>query len=180
MTLVKIELEHQVKTFEGREIGRVSTRDFPEENSAFRARWVDMALYALDSGGYVLHRVGRSVVYHVKGGACGAGEPNTRTAGSVRVTVDGLPDDAEPCRICKPEDPEYLPEKVQVLLEQPRHTVDRCADVATVIRRITIARHRGSGITSTAVSRPVGDLIAQAMANDEGFASAPKPEEKIG
>jgi hypothetical protein len=172
MSTIRIEQEHHDTEFEGRQIAKVATPNFP--------RWVEMTLYSLDTGGYVLHRIGQSMVYHAAGGVCGDGESASRTAGCARITVDDLPDDAEPCKFCEPPAPVDLPTRLPVLFEQPRHTIDRCADPATVIKRITRARHRGSGITSSVISRPVKDLLTQAMVNDEGFAHAPKPVEKIG
>jgi hypothetical protein len=154
-----------------------------------RPRWLEMACYRLDSGGYLLHRTGYSVVYHDPAGSCAAG----RVPGD-RVTVAGLPDDAVRCADaplagrprCQPPWPQDLGEDEAVMLERVRHTLDQCPDPAAVIVRASSVSHRREAVLSRGATRPVQELISKAAAADEGFArwvaadAASRPAERIG
>jgi hypothetical protein len=140
-------------------------------------RWVEMGIYRLDSGtGWVLHRIGQSLVYHTAGTACStasgglSGEP---------APASRLPDSAHSCDRCKPPWPEDLEPSDQVRIEFPRHTIDRCETREQVTQRLTGMRARASGTRTSTVSEPVRELLAMAAAVDPEFASGPKPTEKI-
>lgn len=63
-----------------------------------KPQWLEISLYRChdNTGRYVLHFVGRSVLYHESGSLCNTGVPTA-------VSSPTFPRDAEPCRRCKPE-----------------------------------------------------------------------------
>jgi hypothetical protein len=139
-------------------------------------RWVELEIFRHDGGGFMLHRTGRSRIYHR--------EPTTtcitesgEQSGSV-CTVDELPDDAHPCETCKPLPPFELGDAEKVRFEFPRHTFDRCQSGTEVVKRLTTMNPRGKSRT-TWVSQPASELIRLAAEASSEFASAPKPVERI-
>lgn len=170
MDRVTIEQEHKLTEFDGEKIaGPVSTR-----GDSDRPRWMELTIWRHANGGYVLYRLGHSNVYHQPG--------ETIYKAGLMVGPDMLPDDAIPCHesprprnsakkmcLCHPPWPEDLGDDDKVLLETKRHTVDRCATVADVIGRLTNSRRRGTGGSSDSMSDPVKELLADAVANDDGF-----------
>jgi len=177
----RAEDSHQVYEWAGELIACVTTQRPDKEDR--RPRWMEMNLYRLDSGGYLLHRLGHSVVYHDAAGPCAfKGE---------RVTVEKLPDDAVRCAsaplprgpVCNPPWPENLRDDEAVLLEQVRHTIDQGPDPEAIVERASTANHRKVAVISRGVSQPVAEMIRIAAGNDEGFAAfaaSPKPVEIIG
>lgn len=137
--------------------------------TADQPRWSEFYLYHLDDGRWLIHRIGKSVIYHTL-------EPDHRTAtgglpGETVGTVDDLPDDAEPCDICRPEDPDYLADGQQIRIETDRHKVDIAATPAEVTEILVTNRRREGGTTIT-MSRPVRDLLTQAARRYPEFAEA--------
>jgi hypothetical protein len=179
--LCHAEDSHQSYEWEGTLIAAVTTQR-PAHGDR-RPRWLEMNLYRLDSGGYLLHRLGRSVVYHAAAGPCAfKGE---------EVLVETLPDDAVRCEdaplargpVCAPRWPQDLADDEVVLLEQVRHTIDQGPDPQSIVERASVANHRKEGVRSVGLSQPVKEMIRKAAACDEGFAAfaaAPKRAERIG
>lgn len=135
--------------------GTLLAEESTETDNAMR--WLELELYRIDAGErtgqYVLHRVGQSVVFH-KPKACGYG---------VATTWSEVPDDAEPCPICRPEEPyQYLGERFEVWLESPRHKVVTCQTPVHVEKALLMKRKDGSTFLST----PATNLIAKAASND--------------
>jgi hypothetical protein len=168
---------HQAYEWEGTLVAAVST------HRPGRARWLEMKLYRLDSGGYLLHRLGYSVVYHEADGPCAhKGEP---------VTVERLPDAATRCANaplpraprCEPPWPDDLADDEAVVLEQVRHTIDQGHDPGSIVARASTAHHRKDAVTSRGIPEPVKEMIRIAASSDEGFAAfaaQPKHVERIG
>jgi hypothetical protein len=113
-------------------------------------RWTEIQIYRTDGGQYVVHRVGRSVVYHVADGPCNFG-----------VTTLGarLPEDAEPCRprnkrfgrSCEPparDDPHFDPDAAYEM-ELDLHSADVCS--ATEVPR-RLSQSRGGTESMSSVS----------------------------
>jgi len=127
--------------------------------------WAEIEIYKLRDGGYMTHRIGMSLTYHTAGTRCVTRDGDQR--GDV-ATIDDLPDDAEPCLRCRPEPPEYLPERAVIRYEFPRHTFDNCATPEEVVERLTVIHHRDHG-RSVRYSKPVRDALREAALNDPAF-----------
>jgi hypothetical protein len=131
--------------------------------------WVEIEIYRLASGGFLVHRAGMSYVYHtattgctVKGGAQ-KGEP---------AFVDELPDEAVPCGACRPRYPEELGEAEEIRFEFPRHTFDKCDTPAQVIEKLTTI-YKPDGTIEIRESAPVRELLDKAAEADEEFDAEP-------
>ena len=125
-------------------------------------RWLELELYRIDegpkTGQYLLHRTGQSVVFH-KPQSCGYGVP---------TSWDNVPDDAEPCAVCQPEEP-FLNGKdsgYEVWMESPRHKVIVCPTAADLERALLMKRKDGTSFLST----PASNLLAKAERSDQGIA----------
>ena len=167
MPAVTIQTQLGERKFDGEQIAHSKTNRQP--------RWIEFRLWKLDDGTYASYRAGMSNVYHrertrcyrAKGGM--AGEP---------ATVDNLPDDAVPCRTCKPLFPDELADAkdqgqhIRIRYETPRITVDFYATADAVIERLTTVNDPRKGITGTLISAPVADLFEQAARNDPEFRAA--------
>lgn len=152
---------------EGELISAVDTRSQDPDNPS--KRWVEIKLYRLDDGSYLVHRIGQSVVYHTAGTTCltsvgrQSGDP---------AKVDDLPDEAVPCETCRPPQPWTLDSDDPVRYEFPRHTIDTCSTPAEVIKRLTTMRERRTRRATTVVSEPVRELLGNAARTDGRFADA--------
>lgn len=129
-------------------------------------RWVAIDLYRVEDGGWLVHRMGCSSVYHAEPTPCRTG--SDRTPGVVG-TVDDLPDEAEPCEHCTPPPPLDLDDHQAVRFEETRHTVTRYETAREVIHGLTHFRDRGRPVVR--MSAPVADLMRQAASKDQEFAS---------
>ena len=95
--------------FSGEQLSSVSTET---ERSV---RWVELELYwahpseKMPAGGYFVHIIGQSVVYHKHESSCNTG---------VATQMRELPEDAEPCQVCRP----------------PSYSVDLLADASASVR----------------------------------------------
>lgn len=144
----------------------VSTGQYNEDGEP-RAQWFTMELYALSNGGWLVHRTGWSVVYHKIDTTCvtRVGRKRGDPAG-----VDDLPDDAMPCRACRPPYPEDIPDGPGTIrFEFPRHSWDACPSPEIVYVRLTTVRSRDGGV-SEYVSAPVDELLRNAAAIYPEFA----------
>lgn len=174
MATVLIEDRFFSTQFEGTRIAGESARSADPERPS--VRWAELEVYKLDSGDYLIHRIGMSRVYHQPDTECStaSGQPSGDPA-----TRADIPDDAVSCDRCLPPWPEDLKPGEKIRFEFPRHTIDRCEDPAGVIERLTNMRNRKSGTRTSVISVPVQALLVQCMANDPEFAAAPKPVQKI-
>jgi len=138
------------------------------------AAWAEIRVYALEAGGYLLHRTGYSLVYHTARTTCVTREQRQR---GEPASVDDLPDDAEPCPKCRPRDPQDLPDGDGVIrYEFPRHTFDKCDTPQQVVEKLTVIRNRDGSIHTMKNSQPVSDCLDQCAHNDQAFAAfASKP-----
>lgn len=160
------------KTITGTQISEYSTQ------RREKSRWIELELYYgtekdVPGEAYFVHIVGQSVVYHWPGSECNKGVP---------VAWLALPDDAEPCRDCRPPalppldmDGEPLYRRPvdgpAVYLESVRHTFHRCDDgddrysaARQVIRKLSM--HDGK------LSSPAETLLERAVAADQWLAEA--------
>jgi len=138
-----------IAEFEGEKIAEVSTDD------GEKARWIAFALYRKDSGGWVIHRLSESTVYHRADTTC-------RTQKSARPGVmdraGQLRQNAEPCSICRPPEPADLDPDDPVRIEVPRHTVRQRDTEQSVVNDLVIDRRSGTPYWS----EPVVELLVAA------------------
>lgn len=120
-------------------------------------RWLELQVYKIDEGDktgqYLLHRTGQSVVFH-RPDACGYG---------TATDWDKVPEDAEPCTVCQPEEP-FLNagELYEVWLESPRHKIIICPEVRDLERALLVKKKDGSQFLSS----PAANLLAKAQKAD--------------
>ena len=163
------------RAFYGTSLAEVTTE------TPLRPRWIEIALYReweverdgagqpvvpvvpVRPRGYVLHRVGRSLVYHVHDSGCHTG---------VETGTEHLGADCEPCLECRPPELAVLPEDAVVDLEEDRHAVDVCASPEQVLDLLQDPR-APAGPDASAVDRlsaPAQRLLRRAAAKDQGIA----------
>jgi len=135
----------EVIEFNGRLIATASTerQDDP--------RWTEIKIYRTDSGRYVVHRTGRSVVYHHLDGPCNFG---------IATRGRDLPPDAEPCRptnkrqgrSCLPPamDADAFDPDATYEMEMDLHSADVC-EAEDVPRKLS--QFRGGNEVMSSVSR---------------------------
>lgn len=179
MPQVRIENRFSVQTFDGELLDWTQTPGPPD-----RPRWVEIYVYKLDNGtGYMLHRIGKSVIYHRADTRCTISDG--RQSGDV-AKISDLPDNAEPCDECAPPFPEDIGDDEEIRFEFDRHTFNRCATAARVIDKLTVYRSPSSGqgdedtgrsAKTSTVSAPVRELLEKLAAKDPAFAR--KPDIKI-
>ena len=142
---------------------RVSTRDDDPD----KPRWVEMALYRHADGGYVLHRVGKSVLFHKLPNECGKGREQAGT----RTRIGQLEDDAVAhARPLFPNDKPCLKvhelqtgDDFEYAMEADRPIVDRCEIPEHVIDALTEER---SGSREPYFSKPARRLLELAAEAD--------------
>jgi hypothetical protein len=141
-------------------------------------RWFVLEAYKLDRGGWLIHRVGMSLVYHVANTKC-----RTRRgvmSGDPVTSKDELPEGAEPCQYCKPPWPEQLgPSGDGVRFEFPRPTWNECATRKQVVMVLTGLRS-GTETSGSIASAPVGKLLSALIKADPEFADQAKPVRRYG
>jgi hypothetical protein len=131
--------------------------------------WVEIEIYRLASGGYLIHRAGMSVVYHTADTRCVIKDGTQR---GDAATVDDLPDEARPCPACLPPWPQDLGDKEPIRFEFPRHTFDKCWTAAQVIAKLTTI-YKSDGSIEVREPAPVMELLDKAAEVDEAFAAEP-------
>lgn len=141
-------------------------------------RWVEIAIYALDDGRWLVHRVGMSYVYHRANTRCRT-KLGKQSGDPIRSIAD-LPDEAVPCERCEPDWPEDLPDTPGIVrFEFARHTFDTCPDAEKAYAKLTTVKDR-DGTETTFVSDPVAELLDAAAAASPEFARFTTPVESIG
>jgi hypothetical protein len=128
-------------------------------------RWTNMVLYTYEGDGpyeYILHVVGRSLVYHKLGG-CRKG---------VRTKVGAIAQDEArwqelvQCRFCNPKDLEDLDNEDEVLEEKNRPSIYYCQTPEEVIEALRNKKD-GGNLSGLALS-----LLDTAAMRDPAFAKA--------
>lgn len=122
--------------FTGALIGEAST-ETPQA-----VRWTEIELYKTEGGHYVIHRIGRSVLYHRHDSACNTG---------VARRVDELdPEfDYQPCLRCCPRELDQLNDGDLVDEELDKHSVDVC-EAEEVYDRLLLKRDGTSFMSNPA------------------------------
>ncbi len=156
----------RVLEFDGRMLADISTE------TQHDPRWLEMELYKLSDGTerYVLHLVGRSVVYHERHSPCNRGVKHS-------PSDQEWPADAEACQYCKPMDWRDPSAPAEYDLEMDRHTAYVCSTADDVVNYLReSSRHqRASGN----LSAPAQRLLDAAAINDGGVAAATTTVERL-
>lgn len=155
--VVKLALLDRTLEFQGTLVEDATTE------TAEQQRWTELELYRVTdgTGRYVLHVLGRSVVYHAHGSACNTGTP---------TRMGDLDEDAEPCRDCGPGCPgaDELVDR-----ETDRASAYVCETVGEVLDHL---RSRRAPDRFTA---PGLKLLEKVIAVDDVFASAMRTVERL-
>ena len=150
--------------FSGEQLSSVST----ETDRSLR--WVELELYwahpseKMPDGGYFVHIVGQSVVYHRHESACNTGVATLRK---------DLPEDAEPCQVCRP--PANSAASVEADLAYPGRVVDLESSRHTLYRSIGPREQSAMGIVQQMQRRPSAPaqrLLETAAQKDKFIAAA--------
>lgn len=144
-----------------------------EVTSGAWPRWIEIGVYKLDDGGYAVHRVGKSKVYHREDTPCSTvkGLPSGKL-----VTVDNLPDDAEPCRVCNPVSPQDMDDDEQIRMEVDRPVLAIFNGAQKAQDFIVTVRDRYTQRPGVFVSNPVAELIQALRGIDPDWAALDWPE----
>lgn len=155
---VEVEGEDHPYVFAGELLASVTTE------TADTPRWTEIELFRFTdgTGRYLVHIVGRSVLYHVRGSTCNAGVP---------TPMWELPEDAEPCPRCHPA-PLRADNGLPIDAENDRHTVTVCADVAEVLQALRLPGRRG-------YSAPAQRLLDHVKQLDPVFGAATRAAERL-
>lgn len=151
--------------------GELATEPVSTQNPG-SLRWAEFRVYRLDEGGWMLHRVGMSLVYHQARTVCRTA--SGKMPGDPAKLAD-LPDEATPCGDCRPPYPLDLGDDEPVRFEFPRHSLNRCATAEAVVDSLTRFRERGTGIWTVKVSEPVAELLDKLAAAEPAFAAVARP-----
>lgn len=131
-------------------------------------KWAEIDIYRLHEGGYYVHRLGYSLVYH-------RGDTWCRTASGAQpghpATVEDLPDEAAPCQDCRPKPPQELADDEEIRYEFPRHTFDSCKTPTDVVAALTVVRNRQGTTPTIRFSYPVKQALTEAAGRDEALYS---------
>ena len=161
----------------GYPVARVSTQyGTPgREDRRPRPRWGQYRIWKLRNGQYVLVTESLSVLYHAEFTDCSGRDGMAGVPG----TVDDLPDDAIPCPLCRPADPDELEDGEAIRWEAPRRSVYECQAPAKVRDKLMGSGRRG-GMRSMSLDGPSRALLAQAQRNDPDFVMEPGEVVRMG
>lgn len=151
MDTIRVQDKYDMVEFRGVQLADVSTE------TPSSVRWTEISIYRTEAGRYIIHRVGRSVLYHAVDATCNTGVP--ATVGE--LVGDDVYDDLQPCTRCHPGDLDDLNLKTVVLRELDKHSVDVC-DAGQVYDRLLL--HRAGG--ETFMSNPAQRAYDTALAAD--------------
>lgn len=159
--------QHDMVSFTGDRLAFAAT-----DRDAREPRWTEIAIYRTVAGSYVVHKTGKSDVFHRLDGACNRG---------VRTPWDDLPEEATACSRCWDiDDVEMHTESVatggtsDVNMELDRHSVTVClaAEVPEALRH---DRQDGVRIMSSVSQR----VLEMAVDADKGLRDAVSTVRKV-
>ena len=153
MDTIRVQDKYDMVEFRGVQLADVSTE------TPSSVRWTEISIYRTEAGRYIIHRVGRSVLYHDHDSTCNTGVPVA--VGDLVNLEDVEVDDLMPCPRCRPGDLDWLDPETVILRELDKHSVDVC-DAGQVYDRLLL--HRAGG--ETFMSNPAQRAYDTALAAD--------------
>lgn len=90
----------RVLRFKGERIGHATSRRGQDRD---QIRWTEVDIYRTEGGHYVVHKLGKSRVYHAGIMACSGTGAKQTTSKQLRLNPEATADLA-PCPVCKPDD----------------------------------------------------------------------------
>lgn len=139
--------------FMGELIGASSTEN-PDS-----VRWTEINIYRTEHGKYVIHRSGRSVLYHRHDGVCNTGVPRQASTLDQELSV--------PCARCRPGRLTTLAGNTTVDMELNKDSVDVCEAHEVYDTLLLRRRDRTTGNDTTFMSNPSQRAFEQALMTDE-------------
>jgi hypothetical protein len=116
-------------------------------------RWTEVTIYRTEGGQYVIHRIGRSVLFHRHDGVCNTGIPTAFKD----VDPDEI-EDLERCQKCGARFiDEYGPDEI-IDLEMDRFNVDVCAP-EQVGKTLELTREDGTKFISHVAQRALLEAL---------------------
>ena len=149
-------------TFRGTLLGSATTEDRMGDHPL---RWTEVHVYRTEGGTYVVHKVGRSTVFHSRGDECG----------KKAVETDPLevPDDRffdlNPCPRCVPPTYPSPDEFRTVWVEVDRHSVSTAESASGAVECAKTRNHHEQTVFLTRVAR---EALAAAAVHDQEVAQA--------
>lgn len=120
----------------------LATTETPEAT-----RWTEISIYRTGGNRYVIHRCGRSVLFHAHAGTCNTGVP---VAISQLDEVDRA--DLQPCVRCRPGELVDLPADAMIDREVDWYNVDDCP-ATEVAETLKLKREDGTKFISQVAQR---------------------------
>jgi hypothetical protein len=161
-----------IKSFHGVLLSEVSTENSTHAHSApLKPRWLEMELYRFTDGThrYLVHLVGKSVIYHIQGAGCDTGVP---------TPLSELPEDGEACPICTPPSISVMDELATpplASLEQDYNTVYTGDGPHGLLEEME--KRRPKNFPSGRLSAPAQRLLDLAAQKDPELKDAMETEE---
>jgi hypothetical protein len=146
MIIIKDHRGAVVSQFEGVLAAEVTTDD------GERARWIEIALYQREGGGWVIHRLSDSTLYHRQDTTCRT--PKQARPGQPATAADLL-EGSEPCGQCRPPELSAMRPGDPVRMEIPRHNVWFLDTEQQVVDNLVIDHRTGKAFWS----KPVIELL---------------------
>lgn len=140
--------------FSGRMLAKRSSQQGPDD-----LRWTEIEMYQTQAGKYIVHKIGRSVVFHKANQKCSSGNA-TRNMSALNTLI--------PCPRCEPDVQAVLGTTSPMLIETDRHTVH----VSETARGAVESCYTQDGERVAYLTYPARQLLAEVSMNDEDIRSA--------
>lgn len=117
--------------FRGERIAHATSRTGQDSS---RIRWTEVDIYRTQGGSYLVHKVGKSRVFHGGSSPCSKTGGKRTTARQVHYNLSGEEVmDLTPCPVCKPGELLSLPPHTAIYVEQDRATVHTSSTAAGAV-----------------------------------------------
>lgn len=167
MTAARHELANgdRVLRFVGEKIGSGTSRIGVD---ADKIRWTEVDIYRTTGGQYVVHKIGRSSVYHRKDTPCNIKHSRRTTPASLKRREPERYEDATYCPVCVPDDILLMDPDTLIYMETDRAT----AHVSTTAQGAVEAAHNRDPEGTAFLTRPAEYALRHAARTDPGLREA--------